>query len=75
VKLGGCACTPQARMSSRRRTRSGGGATNRTNDVPTDMVEPPRARSGAALSKPERIPEGSDAGTPRYTPPRTLGER
>ena len=65
--------THRPRMSSRRRTRSGGGATNRTNDAPADVAEPLRARS-SALSKPDRVPEDSDAGTPRYTP-LALGER
>lgn len=63
---------------NRRKSRSGGGSTNRSNDatldVPTDTLSVPRTKSlplrpVSEHGDPERDPE-----RPMHTPPRTLGE-
>jgi len=65
---------------SRRKSRAGGGSTNRSNDAsregpsPADSQGVPRTKSLPLGTYPDGDPVGSSAGRPLHTPPKTLGD-
>ena len=72
-----CGTKLRVQTMSRRKVRSGGGATNRSNDMSNEMpgrgvevLEIPRSRSLGTRP----IPEEEELARPKYTPDRKLGE-